>query len=274
MNTKQKENRILAYLILTALILVVVCAVAALALGIATVATGDSSPKKTTGKDDTSTIAPPSGVTLGEEEDAGMEYIDRMIFFGESTTAHLSSRGGLSNGKMQVWKDASGTKRLSSKLLSETIVYPRTGESLTISEAVALEKPDYMVLSFGLNGITSFVSNKDSYVNNYAKLIEAIQKASPDTKIILQSIYPVTVACDDWNESGKTISEYTATLNEWLPEIAAAHENVRYVDTASVLTDTDGCLDEQFDYSGDGIHLTETAYARILYYLRTHPWQE
>jgi len=72
---------------------------------------------------------------------------------------------------------------------------------------------------------------------------------------------------------GKTVSEYTKTLNQWLPEIAAAHENVRFVDTASVLTDDNGCLNAAYDISGDGIHLTTEAYEKILTYLRTHAWE-
>ncbi len=274
MNQKQ-NTRLFAYLTVILVVLLSICAVAALALGVTNLVTKDPTPQETTqATDDTPTLTPPTDVTLKEGEDAGMAYIDKMIFFGESTTAHLSSRGGLSNGVGQVWKDASGTKRLSSRLLSETIVYPPTGESITLEEAVRLEKPEYMVLSFGLNGITDFIKDKASYVNNYNKLIRAIREASPDTKIILQSVYPVTAACEGWNESGATVSQYTRTLNEWLPEIAAMNPNVRYVDTASVLTDEDGCLDERYDYNGDGVHLTADAYVKIISYLRTHPWQE
>jgi lysophospholipase L1-like esterase len=214
-------------------------------------------------------------VILGESEDEGMSYIDSMIFFGESTTAHLRSRGVLSGGRdtHQVWEDDSGTKTLSSKLLSETINYPPTGEKLTLAQALEKEKPAYIVLSFGLNGISGFINNKSSYVNNYSRLINTIQNASPNTRIILQSVYPVTANCDAWNESGAEICRYTTTLNQWLTEIAAAHENVRFVDTASVLTDANGCLDEIYDFNGDGIHLTTEAYERILHYLRTHAWK-
>ena len=104
-------------------------------------------------------------------------------------------------------------------------------------------------------------------------LIRAIQEASPDTRIILQSVYPVTLDCSAWKENGATVSEYTRTLNSWLPEIAASFENVRFVDTASVLTDDEGCLISSYDFNGDGIHLTTSAYEQILLYLRTHAWQ-
>lgn len=216
----------------------------------------------------------PASTLLDPGEDAGWDYLDSMIFFGESTTAHLRARGVLTGGQKttQVWADESGTKRLSSRLLSEPILYPPTGEHLTLAEAVKREKPTILVLSFGLNGITDFIGNKSLYVNNYNKLILAVREASPSTNILLQTVYPVTADCSLWQEDGKTVSSYTQTLNDWICEIAASHKGVRVVDTASVLRGADGCLCKEYDHSGDGVHLTADAYRSILRYLRTHPW--
>ena len=212
---------------------------------------------------------------LGQTADAGTEYIDQMVFFGESTTSHLRSRGVLRDGAKtwQVWADESGTKTLSSRLLSETLIYPKTGEHLTIAQAVAAERPTYLVLSFGLNNLSGFIGSKALYVNNYKKLIQAIQQASPDTKILLQSVYPVSSACTSFSVDGKTVCAYTRTLNGWLRELAAEYDNVRYVDSASVLYNEDGMLAAEYD-AGDGVHLTTVAYTRILAYLRTHAWPE
>ena len=280
----RNDDRIFAYLLLTIVALSVIALLCAAALGIAVLATGGNgegtedptSPTEDTTSPITDVWTPPAQVTLEETADAGMEYIDKMIFFGESTTSHLRSRGVLSDGKdtHQVWEDrSSATKTLTSKLLSEPIDYLPTGERLTIAQALEKEQPAYVVLSFGLNNITTFINNKSSYINNYNKLINAIHQASPNTKIILQTVYPVTAACNAWAESGREISDYTRTLNQGLLEIAASHENVRVADTASVLTDANGCLDSVYDVSGDGIHLTTAAYEEILYYLRTHAWQ-
>ena len=51
---------------------------------------------------------------LTETEDAGSAYLDRFVFFGESTTYHLKSRGVLSGGTAttQVWAPDSGTVNL------------------------------------------------------------------------------------------------------------------------------------------------------------------
>ncbi len=271
------ENNLLAYLILIIAALTVLCLIATAVFAIVKIA--NRAPKTETeaptesDTDSTPTQVSPQLVTMAETPDAGMEYIDSMIFFGESTTAHLRARGVLSGGTStrQVWADASGTRMLSSRTTSEPITYPETGEALTIAEACERAKPEYLVLSFGLNGITGFVANKTSYVNSYNKLINAVKQASPNTKIILQTVYPVCRA-DGFTVDTATLNAHIQTLNSWLPEIAAAHENVRVADTASVLYNSEGMLAASFD-NGDGIHLTISAYEEILAYLRTHAWQ-
>ena len=272
-------NQIISVLADLAVILLVICLLCALVFGVTKLVLRDpakapSDTETDSSQQETDAGATPKDVLLHEGADGGMAYIDQMIFFGESTTAHLRSRGVLSGGTdtTQVWADASGTKMLSSRITSQPFPYPPTGEALTPAQACALAKPKYLVLSFGLNGITDFVQNKDSYVSNYAKLITAVQKASPDTKIILQTVYPVRSATG-YSVDTDTLNGYINTVNEWIPEIAAMHENVRVADTASVLKDASGRLQAAYD-NGDGIHLTKSAYEQILQYLRTHPWED
>jgi len=139
-------------------------------------------------------------------------------------------------------------------------------------DACTKKLPRYLVLSFGVNGIVGFIQNKDRFVNNYQKLIQTVHDASPDTKIILQTIYPVR-ASDAFSVDTETLNRYIETLNGWLPEIAAQNSTVKIADTASILRDTDGKLLADFD-AGDGLHLNKQAYEAILHYLGTHAWPE
>ena len=206
--------------------------------------------------------------------EADDDYMNGLIFFGESTTAHLRAREVLPGGRQttQVWADDSGTRMLSSQGLSTPIVYPETGEHLTISQACAKKRPRYLVLSFGINGITGFVANKQRYVDNYKRLIQTVQTASPETRIILQTVYPVRT-CGGFSVDVDTLNSHIHTLNGWLPEIAEFSANVRVADTASVLRGSDGRLLAEFD-AGDGLHLNQKAYQAVLHYLSTHAWQE
>lgn len=212
------------------------------------------------------------GRLLGKTDDMGEDYIGRMIFVGESTTAHLRSRGVLREGRKtaQVWANDDNTMMLDLNILQKKIRYPRTGEEMTITQAAAREKPDYLVLSFGLNGVTAFGKNPALYRRCYEKLIRGIHEASPGTRVILQTVYPVAdnqTKFPDTDEVNATIRK----LNALLPEIARSAD-ARIVDTASVLRDGEGKLNAA--YQTDGIHLTAEAYRAVLQYIREHGWKE
>lgn len=206
---------------------------------------------------------------LTESEDRGQVYIDNMIFLGESTTAHLRSRGVLSGGRKtaQVWADDSNTMTLDLNILQRTIRYPATGEEMTIVRAVTESQPECMVISFGVNGLLAFAKHPALYEASYVKLIEAIEDASPETVILLQTVYPLGRGQHAFSEDAATLNRYICQLNRQLPGIAAK-TGAYVVDTAACLRDDQGFLKEE--YQTDGIHLTSEAYEVILHCLRTH----
>ena len=279
----QQQRKMIAYLVMAATVLIVICLVAALTLGVIALVRSDDDEgeqpdvdnndvdTEAPNGDDTPSIptAKPSRV-LGATADMGQAYIDSMIFVGESTTAHLRSRGVLTGGKStkQVWSNESNTMALDLNILQKTINYPETGQAMTIPAAAAVARPKYIVLNFGVNGIQTFGKNEKLYSTAYGKLIDAIHEASPDTVVLLQTVYPVAANQATFHEGAATINGYIKRLNELLPDIATAH-NAYVVDTASVLIGNDGNLRSDYQ-TGDGIHLTTEAYVQILSYLRTH----
>ena len=132
----------------------------------------------------------PPATVLAETEDMGQEYLDKIIFRGDSTTYGMKYYGVLSGGKdtQQVWTPSSGTLTLSYQGFA-TIVYPPTGEEIPIRDAVERTKPEMMVITLGVNGV-SFM-DEDYFKSEYSSLVNDIKAISPDTKIILQSIFPV-----------------------------------------------------------------------------------
>ena len=210
---------------------------------------------------------------LGETEDRGMSYIDSFIFIGESTTYHMKNRGVLSGGTgtKQIWAPRSGTMTLDLTCDKIKIIYPETGEELTFYEASTKKRPEYVIMTFGLNGAVQNIKRGEDYFKTcYKKLINSVRSASPNTKIILQSAFPVADNMDmsSYSVSVETLNEYIDTINSWTYNIAV-EENVRYLDTAEVLCDENNNLLSEYQ-SGDGYHLTKEAYEKILYYIRTH----
>lgn len=214
----------------------------------------------------------PVGSCLPQSADAGEEYLSRAVFFGESTTAHLARSGGILDtpeGRSRVWRDASGTRMLDRRILTTTIEAP-DGTKRTVRDALISETPALLVLSFGLNGIVSFAKNVPLFLDNYRAMLAEIHALSPDTRIIVQSIYPIR-ADDAFSVDAQTINGYIEALNQAVCAMTGALPYVRFADTASILRDADGFLAAQYD-AGDGIHLTNAAYEQILLYLRTHAW--
>ena len=214
-------------------------------------------------------------VLLKETADAGEGYINSFIFIGESTTYHMKSREVLSGGRKtkQVWAPKGGTMTLDLTADKIKIVYPETGEELTFFEAATRKQPEYVIMTFGLNGAPQNIKRGEKYFKTcYKNLINAVRSASRDTKIILQSAFPVAKNMDmsAYSIDLRTLNEYIDTINEWTYGVAE-EEGCKYLDTSKILKDKNNNLKDEFQ-SGDGYHLNAEAYRKILYYIRTHAY--
>ncbi len=207
-----------------------------------------------------------SPAILGETEDMGQDYIDKIIFLGDSTTYGLRYYAMLSGGKdtLQVWTPASGTLALFNQSFA-TIVYPDDGTEIPIRDAVARKKPDMMVITLGVNGVSSM--DHDDFLREYSSLVTDIMELSPNTKVIINSIYPVA---SHYNLLQHINNENICRANTWLVEVAE-QTGTRFLNTISILMGSDGWL--PYDYqNGDGLHLSPDAFQLVLDYIRTHGW--
>ena len=213
------------------------------------------------------TETPASSVLLAETEDAGQEYIDKLTFLGDSTTYGLKYYEVLSGGKntTQVWTPASGTLTLFN-YATATIVFPEDGQEISIVDAVTRKLPEYLVITLGVNGVS--MMDKDWFKTDYTALVQSIQAASPNTKIICNSIYPVE---NDYEQIESINNTNIPQANEWIKAVAEA-TGCKYADSASVLKAEDGSLREDYG-NGDGIHLNADGFNAVLNYLRTHAYQ-
>ncbi|MBR4296543.1 MAG: hypothetical protein IKT56_06900 [Clostridia bacterium] len=212
--------------------------------------------------------SPPSTV-LEESEDMGQEYIDSLTFLCDSSTRGLRSYAMLKDGKSteQIWATQSGTLRLDS-ILDSKIIYPKNNKEMTVAEAVALDRPEYLVITLGLEGGVTTL-DETSFKQNYTALIDTIMTESPDTKIILQSIFPVAAKFTNENKLNNSVID---KANIWVREIAES-TCVRYLDTQSILKDEAGALNEKYDNGGTGTNLDAEGFSAVLEYIRTHAYK-
>ncbi len=212
-------------------------------------------------------VTPPAAEStdarLAETADMGQEYVDKFIFLGDSTTYGLGYYDIVNDN--QVWTPASGTLTLAFWSTS-TIVYPDDGSEISIKDAVTKKQPEYMLITLGVNGV-SFM-DEEYFVTEYTNLVLAIKEASPNTKIILNSIYPIS---EGYPEENGITNEKIDAANIWIERIANS-TGVKYLDSESVLKDSNGALTEGYD-NGDDLHLNADSFKLVINCLRTHGFQ-
>ena len=210
---------------------------------------------------------------LTATDDQGQDYLDSFLFFGESTTYHMKDREVLSGGKntKQILAPDSGTVNLDHTTKSIPLRDPETGGYTTIGEAVKQKRPARLMLTFGLNGAVQKIRRGEEYFKScYRSLLDCIRSASPETKIILQSAFPVAKNMDmsRYSISSEELNRYLDQINQWTHELAKEY-GIGYLNTAEILKDEEGYLRIEYQ-NGDGHHLTRDAYLEILSYIRTH----
>ena len=203
---------------------------------------------------------------LGKTEDAGREYLDRIIFLGDSTTYGIGYyyRHGYTDlvPTSQIWTPRDGTMTLQG-WKNFKIVYPPTKEEIGILAAAERAKPDILIITLGVSGGVSTL-NEESFKERYRSLVQGIQEVSPETNIILNSIYPVA---DSYALQSAINNKKITAANGWIEELAE-ELGVHFLYSFEAL-EVDGKLPES-SQNGDGLHLTGEAFGKVMEYIRTH----
>ena len=202
--------------------------------------------------------------------DAGREYLDRIIFLGDSTTYGIGYyyRHGYTDlvPTSQIWTPRDGTMTLQG-WKNFKIVYPPTKEEIGILAAAERAKPDILIITLGVSGGVSTL-NEESFKERYRSLVQGIQEVSPETNIILNSIYPVA---DSYALQSAINNKKITAANGWIEELAE-ELGVHFLYSFEALA-VDGKLPES-SQNGDGLHLTGEAFGKVMEYIRTHALED
>jgi lysophospholipase L1-like esterase len=136
---------------------------------------------------------------------------------------------------------------------------------MSIRDAVATLKPEYLIITLGINGISYM--DEVEFKEEYTDLIGTVQEASPDTKIICNSIYPVIDPDAPVGINNAGVNQ----ANEWVYQIAEA-TGTRYLNTHDALMDETGSLRAEY-CNGDGVHLDTPGIETVLMNVRTHGYR-
>ena len=190
--------------------------------------------------------------------------VERMTFFGDSTTAHLALRGGIPQER--VWSGVGSTVLFETVNAVKCVHLQKENRDLSLAEAVALKKPRILVITVGVSGGAGRLS-RESFVSIYRELLLSVRKASPETKLLVQSLLPLS---DQSVKHYKRLTkEAVVQANGWVGELCAELQ-IPYVDTHAKLIDPNtGYLKPEYQ-NDEYMHLTAQAYEVILANLRAY----
>ena len=187
-----------------------------------------------------------------------------MTFFGDSTTAHLALRGGIP--RERVWSGTGSTVLFETVNAVKCVHLQTENRDLTLAEAVACKMPQILVITVGVSGGAGRLS-KEAFVGIYRELLLSVQRASSGTKILVQSLLPLS---DQSVKHYKRLTkEAVVQANGWVKALCE-EMNVPYVDTHAKLIDpSTGYLKPEYQ-NDEYMHLTSAAYEVILENLRSY----
>lgn len=107
--------------------------------------------------------------------------------------------------------------------------------------------PQVVFLSYGLNDILVTKGDTELFVEEYKAVLNKMKKELPDTKIFVNSIFPVQQKVTEAEPDYKKLDEYNQALQEMCDKLQIA-----YVDNSKI-------VDDRY-YEDDGIHFKSAFY--------------
>ena len=203
---------------------------------------------------------------LKEKDMVSSSYVDDTIFAGDSTALYYVMNKVIT-GK-QLWHKEGVTLE---SIFTQKIYINHQETKLTLIEAIAKNKPKRILLSLGTNSVATMET--EYFITKYRELLTEIQKASPNTDIIVQSIFPVAKTFDDDNKAlnNDKINKLNYKLLELCSEL-----KMPFLNTAEVLKNENGTLKDGYyrTSSGEkGVHLSNEGNKVAMEYFKTHAYE-
>lgn len=206
-----------------------------------------------------------------ESDKVSADYFDNAAFVGDSVSLKLSyyaaATGALGNAQFFT-AGSLGSGNALWEVSDESVHPSYQGVKMLVEDCVAYSGADVVYIMLGMNDIALY--GIDDSVANYKTLVDNIKAQSPDIKVVIQSMTPMTdtstILGDDLNN--EIIKEYNNRLLALCSE-----NNWDFVHVASVMYDAEG-INLNKDYCSDpdglGVHFTEAGCEAWVEYLSTH----
>ncbi|MGN1416249.1 MAG: GDSL-type esterase/lipase family protein [Oscillospiraceae bacterium] len=184
------------------------------------------------------------------------EYFSDSLFIGDSICSGLKIYAGCLNVEnvaarlnVSTWGINKYTFQYKSNSTAEL-------DALSI---VKLYQPKQIYIWMGMNDL--YVVSEDKYAENLCSLAKSYIDSDPGCKVYAVSISPMS-SSHKWNvemDGNNRINEYNKAVEEKCSEV----DYLTYINIHDSLTDSYGYLASE-NNGGDGIHLSASAYKKVL----------
>ncbi|MBC8571191.1 immunoglobulin-like domain-containing protein [Zongyangia hominis] len=204
-----------------------------------------------------------SDVVLPEGNDAGEPYMKETILLGDSITINAGVHKAVPFSN--IW----GVEAVDQKSILTTPVNTWMDghhQKVDLLEAMKRWRPKRIIITLGAN--CAGLRGEEQIAQEYGELIDALQEASPDTQLIVSSLYPVDGRYD--RKAGGLSNDKCNKINFYLAQMCR-NKGIYLLDVAAALKDANGQGKPGYFYEKDGIHPRKETYPVIITYIRTHP---
>ena len=234
-------------------------------------ATPEPTPEPTPTQTPEPTPEPQGPGLVAESEKVDQSYFDDTAFVGDSVSLKLNSDNVSSGslGKAQFFTVGSLGCANALWEVSDKSVHPSyQGEKMLVEDCVAKSGAKKLYIMLGMNDLG--VYGIDKTIENYKTLLGKILEKTPDIKIYVQSMTPMTSTSQiiGKNLNNENIKKYNEKLLEMCEE-----NGWYFIDVASVMYDESGeTLNSAYCSDPDdmGVHFTEKGCEKWVDYLYTH----
>ncbi len=182
-------------------------------------------------------------------------FVDKAVFVGDSRIHGFSTYGYIPSDKVFAL-DGSNQKTI---LESEFVEFENgAGGKYSLLDALEMTKPEYILIGLGINGMPSL--DGEEFLIEYQNLTDQILEVTPESKIVIMSIQPVSLAKE--NSAPLMSNERIDEFNGYLKSFAQIND-FEYMDVSYALKNDYNALDVQYD-AGDGLHFSNTAYRKLI----------
>ncbi|THV60975.1 sialate O-acetylesterase [Flagellimonas alvinocaridis] len=122
-------------------------------------------------------------------------------------------------------------------------------------DEVTKGRPSQIFLLIGINDISRNFPD-DEIIRNYETIITRIQKESPKTRLVVQTILPVNSSFGEY-ERHYNKDEHIVKVNTGIKRLAKKYE-LTLIDLHPLFLDSSGSLNAK--YTDEGLHLNEKGY--------------